>query len=170
MAQNKNNAVVSNSSPIINLSKIDCLFLLEKIFKKVFIPYAVYDELVVKGSEKEFSYNIKSLIDDKVLIINEVKDKPLVKALNKDLDFGESEAIALAIEKKANLIILDEIEAREIASIYNLNKTGFIGVLIKAKKMNLIESVKMYLDLAIEKGFWINETLYEKILRQMSEL
>lgn len=170
MAQNKNSVVVSNSSPIINLSKIDCLFLLEKIFKKIIIPHAVYDELVVKGSEKEFSDKIESLIDNKVLIVNEVKDKPLVKALNKDLDSGESEAIALAIEKNADLIILDEIEAREIASIYNINKTGFIGVLIKAKEMNLIKSIKKYLDLAIQKGFWINETLYEKIIHQLSGL
>ena len=169
MVNNNDITTVSNSSPIINLSKTSCLFLFEKIFKKVFIPVAVYNELVVKGSEKEFSDDIISLIESKVLIITEVKDKPLVKALNKDLDLGESEAIVLALEKKAELILLDEIEAREMASIYNLNKTGFNGVLIKAKKMNLIKSVKKHLDLAIEKGFWIKESLYNKILSHLSD-
>ena len=99
-----NSKIVFNSSPIINLSKIDKLDLIEKLFVNIFIPYAVY------------------------------------------------------------LIVLDETDARNIADIYNINKTGFIGILLKANKNGLINNFKELLDKAILKGFWINKILYKQII------
>ena len=161
--------VVSNASPIINLSKITRLDLLEKLYQKVVIPNAVFYELVVKGHDKEYSPAIQSLLDNKVLIIQEVQSNALVKALEQELDPGESSAIALAVEINADLVILDERDARETAEIYNLKKTGFIGILMKAKQRGFIDSVKKYLDQAIEKGFWIDEKLYHLIIEKVNE-
>ncbi|MEA1947618.1 MAG: hypothetical protein U9N83_10010 [Thermodesulfobacteriota bacterium] len=58
------------------------------------------------------------------------------------MDLGESAAIALAIERKANLLLLDETDARNIAEFYGLPKTGVIGLLMKAKKKNLVKEIK----------------------------
>lgn len=140
--ESKDIKIVSNASPIINLSKINRLDLLEKLYQKIIIPEAVFKELIVKGHDKENIPAIKSLIDNNIIDVHEVQSNALVKALEKDLDPGESAAIALAAEINAELVILDERDARETAEIYNLKKTGFIGILMKAKKEGFIDSVK----------------------------
>lgn len=169
MVKSKKNKIVCNSSPIINLSKINRLDLIEKIYKQIIIPCAVFDELVVKGNTKDHVSEIKSLIDIDVIIVKKVKNLGLINLLRKDLDYGESEAIALAQEIKADLIILDEKDARDIASIYDLKKTGFLGILIKAKEKGFVNSVKENIDLAINEGFWIDDNLYNFILTKIDE-
>jgi predicted nucleic acid-binding protein len=167
--ESKHIKIVSNASPIINLAKINRLDLLEKLYQKIIIPGAVFKELIVKGHDKENIPAIKSLIDNDIIEILEVQSNALVRALEKDLDPGESEAIALAVEINAELVILDERDARETAEIYSLKKTGFIGILMKAKKQGFIDSVKKYLDQAIARGFWINELLYHSIIEKLNE-
>ena len=167
--ESKGIKIVSNTSPIINLSKISRLDLIEKLYQKIIIPGTVYKELIVKDHDKENILAIKSLIDNNIIDVHEVRSYALVSALEKDLDPGESEAIALAVEINAELVILDERDARETAEIYNLKKTGFIGILMRAKKEGFIDSVKKYLDQAIEKGFWINELLYHSIIEKLNE-
>jgi uncharacterized protein len=103
------------------------------------------------------------LIDKNIIEVKKVKDIHFVRALNKDLDKGESEVIALAMEEKVSLVIIDEVDARRIAEFHNLNKTGFVGILIKAQKDGYINDVLSLIDLAIEKGFWINKELYKRI-------
>ena len=167
--EDKDRKIVCNASPIINLSKINKLDLIEKLYQKIIIPGAVFKELIVKGHDKENIPAIKSLIENNIIDVQEVQSNALVRALEKDLDPGESAAIALAAEINAELIILDERDARETAEIYNLKKTGFIGILMKAKQKGFIDSVKKYLDQAIEKGFWIDEKLYQTIIKKLNE-
>ncbi len=122
--------IICNSSPIINLSKVHKLDILKKLFDSVIIPVAVYNELIKDTEEKEGHSEIVKLIENKVIVIRKVKDVNLVKALRNDLDYGESEVIALALEIGAHLLILDELEARKKAELYDLPKTGFVGLLI----------------------------------------
>jgi hypothetical protein len=161
--------VICNSSPLINLSKIKRLDLLEKIYQQIIIPTAVYDELIIKGASKEGVNELQNLIEKNIINIQKVNNTSFVKALNKDLDYGESEVIALALEVKADLVVIDEKNARMIAEIYDLKKTGFLGVLIKAKREGYIKSVKSYLEQIREKGFWIDKRLYDKILEKLNE-
>ncbi len=161
--------IVCNSSPLINLAKIGCLDLIENIYQQVVIPTAVYNELILQGTIKKGVSEIEDLIDRQVLVVKEVTDRSLVKALNKDLDLGESEAIALALSINADLIIIDEVDARRLTDMYKLKKTGFIGVLIRAKKEGHINAVKEYIDNAIKEGFWLNKNLYETIIDKLNE-
>ncbi len=107
--------IISNSSPLINLSKIEKLDLIEKLYTKVLIPQAVFEELVLKRKEKSDTKGIMELIDRNIIEIREVKNINFVVLLRKYLDKGESEVIALALEEKSPLIIVDEIEARRVA-------------------------------------------------------
>ena len=159
--------VICTSSPLINLSNIDRLDLLESLYKQVIIPKAVYDEIIIKG--KQDSQKLSKLITGEILRVQKVLNTSLIKALNKDLDYGESEVIALALEIKSDLIIIDETDARRIASMYVLNKTGFIGILIKAKYQGHLNLVKPYLDLAVNKGFRIHKNLYNQVLKAIGE-
>lgn len=161
--------IVCNSSPLINLAKIGCLDLLESIYQQIVIPTAVYNELIFQGTRKKGVSEIEDLISRQIIAVKEVTDESLVKALNKDLDLGESEAIVLALSINADLIIIDEADARRLAEIYKLKKTGFIGVLIRAKKEGHIVAVKEYIDHAIKEGFWIDKNLYETIIDRLDE-
>jgi predicted nucleic acid-binding protein len=161
--------VVCNSSPIIGLSKIHRLDLIENLYGEITIPNAVYEELVIKGYDKEKIDDIKSLIDKNIIRVREVGNRELIRALRKDLDIGESEVIALALEMKANVVILDEKDARDIADMYDLRKTGLVGILIRAKQKGLIKSVQEDMDKLIEAGFRINESLYRYIIQSLTE-
>jgi len=156
--------VVSNSSPLIHLAKIKKLDLLKEIFGKIFIPKAVYDECVVE-SFKEANEIKKS----EWIIVKKIKNEDLKKALSIYLDDGEAEAITLAIEEKADLILLDDYDAREVARKYGFNITGVIDILLKAKYMKKIRRVKPYLEKLRETGFWINDDLFLKILKEIKE-
>ncbi|MFW6282154.1 MAG: DUF3368 domain-containing protein [bacterium] len=163
-----NKIVIFNSSPLINLSKIKSLDLIEKIYGQVIIPEAVNEEVVISGKNKENVEKIVKLIEKEILKVVKVKNRSLVKSFQMNLDYGESEVLALAIDMDASLIIIDEKEARQVADTYNLNKTGFIGILIKAEKLGLIDSAIDLIDLAIEKGFRINKKLYIKLKEELS--
>ena len=158
--------IIFNSSPLINLSKIEKLELVEKLFGKIIIPEAVFNELIKDASSKKGSREIKDLINKGVVEVRKVEDENIIKSFRKDLDHGEAEVITLALEINADLIIIDEIEARRVAEIYNLKKTGFIGLLIKAYNKKYIDNFKELLDLAIQKGFWINKNLYKNIINK----
>lgn len=160
--------VISNSSPLMNLAIIGQLDLIKALFGKVFVPQEVWNELTVAGKGKPGSSVIRQAawIERK-----ELGDNTLYPLLRKDLDDGEAAAIALAIEQQADLILLDETDARNVADLYHLPKTGVIGIVTRAKHHHLIQEVKPLFDaLKIQANFWIQPRLYETILKHMGEL
>jgi len=95
-------------------------------------------------------------------------DATLLRLLRRDLDDGE--LIALAVERRAELVLLDESEARGTADLYGLRKTGVIGILIRAKQKGYIDSLKAELDRLLHQGcFWIERRLYERALKAVGE-
>jgi len=159
--------VVSNSSPLIHLAKIGHLDLLKYFFDEIIVPEAVYNECVIEGKDKEDAKKIDKADWIKVAIIT---DKNLKKALTMVLDGGEAEAIVLALEESADLILLDDYEAREVARNCGLNITGIVGILIRAKYKGKIASLKDMLEKLKETGFRLSENLYTKTLREGGEL
>lgn len=159
--------VVSNTSPLINLAMIGELDLLRKLYDVIYIPQAVFDEIVIKGEGQIGAKEIKNSEWIKVL---PVQNRLLVKSLFLQLDIGESEAIVLAIERGANLVLLDEKRGRNIASEFNLRPFGLLGVLVQAKKSGLILEIKPLIDkLRHVAGFWIDNKLYRAVLNSVNE-
>lgn len=135
--------VVSNTSPITNLAAISQLSLLQQLYETIIIPQAVYDE--VTGVDKVVAGTIE--VQTELWIQTQlVANYALVTALQLELDWGEAEAIALAIELKADLLLLDERRGRTVASRFGLKFTGILGVLIEAKHKGAISAVKPVLD------------------------
>ncbi|MFC1851645.1 DUF3368 domain-containing protein [candidate division CSSED10-310 bacterium] len=104
------------------------------------------------------------------IVSQRVQNRPVVNALDSELDKGESEAIALALEIKADMLLIDERRARQIAIHLGLKVVGILGVLVEAKHKSLIPSLKSVLDNLISKaGFRVSHKLYEKVLEAVDE-
>lgn len=100
-----------------------------------------------------------------------VSDRTLVEALSNELDIGEAEAIALAVEIQADQVLIDERRGRLVANRLNLRYTGILGILVEAKSKGLITEVRPLLDALInEAGFWVAEPLYNSVLRLVNEI
>jgi predicted nucleic acid-binding protein len=159
--------VVSNSSPLISLTRIGKLGLLPQLYDEVYVPEAVWHEVAIAGEGQPGVNQFKEAAWIKRV---PVKNRALVRALQRDLDAGESEAIALAVETEAELLIMDERLGRDTARIFELKYTGVVGVLIEAKRKGLIEEIRPVLDEMREKGhFRISSVLYARILQDEGE-
>jgi len=158
--------VVSNSSPIIHLAKIDKLYLLMEYFREIIIPDAVFQECIPDGkSHKE----IELIKNTQWIKIEKVSNSNMVRLLLSDLDYGEANAITLANQISADLILLDDMEAREKARKIELKVTGTIGILLRAKLDGQIKSLKKNMIMLKESGFWIKDSLLQKLLAEANE-
>jgi hypothetical protein len=102
--------------------------------------------------------------------IEQVGNRVLVDALRLDLDFGEAETIALALEMQADLVLLDEAAARYAARHFDLRVMGVVGLLVQAKKLNLITEIRSHLDaLRQQAGFYLGEPVYLHALDMVGE-
>jgi len=100
-----------------------------------------------------------------------VSNRELVLALIRDLDQGEAESIALAIELEADLLILDEREGRRLAKRFGLNVTGVLGVLLEAKAADLIQEVRpLVQELRDRAGFYLSEDVQQLICKLAGEV
>ena len=89
--------------------------------------------------------------------------------LQTNLDPGESEAIALALELNAERLIIDERRGRNEAIRAGLRGTGLLGILLAAKQQYFIPLVQPILDDLIAQGFWVREQLYAEVLQLAGE-
>ena len=124
------NNAVSNTGPILHLSEIIALSALE-IFVSTVIPQEVADELIKN------KLNIPKKIRS-ISLKSEGKDKAKIIAYQHNLDLGESCALALTLQEKADYFLTDDLDARSTAREYNLNVHGTIGVLLRAYKKGII--------------------------------
>lgn len=159
--------VVSDTSPLINLAVVGALNLLHELYGQIIVPQAVYDEIVVQGKGQAGSEELENL---EWVEVKKVANYTVVKALEADLDIGEAEAVALAVETKADLLLMDERKGRAAAERLGIRYIGLLGVLVQAKHNGLIPAVGPIMDrLMTEAGFWISNDLYEYVLQTTSE-
>lgn len=150
--------VVSNTTPLIALSKISKIELLKLIYHEIIIPVGVVEEYE-RGKSKEFYGDISKFDWIKV---KKVEDEKTFEYLL-DLDKGEAESIVLAKNIKADLLIIDELRGREFATLKGLTITGTVGVLLKAQEKQLIQTALPFVYELKEKGIWINDNLIQYV-------
>jgi len=161
--------IVSNTSPIWNIASIDRLDLLKNQFSEVIIPYEVKEELHLESDYPEVE-KINNAINLEWIKIKTLNFINLKNSLILDLDQGEAAAIALAIELNIGKILIDESDGRMKAKAVGLTPTGVLGVLLRAKSENIIESMKDEMNkLKHEAGFFISESLFQKVLLYAKE-
>lgn len=156
--------VVSNTTPIISLLKISRLEILKEIYSEIIIPEAVFEE-VEAGKGKSYYQDLSELPWVK---IKRIKENKLLTSFS-DLDAGEAEAIILAKDIDAHLIIMDEKPGRAFAKQSGLKVTGTIGVLVKAKSSGLIQKLRPLLIDLTEKNVWIDKRLIAEVCKLVKE-
>lgn len=149
--------VVANAGPLIALSKIGQLTLLPRLFGSVFLPLAVYEELVRRGKGRPGC----EIADADWVQRREVEDETAIRLLKAQLDAGESEAIILAVQLGADLLLMDEGRGRRQAEVLGLRITGTVGILIAAKRVGLVEAVTPLLDELRAKQVRVSQRLYK---------
>lgn len=159
--------VICNATPLINFAAINRLDILKKLLAKVIIFESVYGET----TQTSFSSSqlILNAIAEEWLQVEVIKGIP--DNISNLLDPGEREAIALALFNGETRILLDEQEARKIAKSLELRVIGTLGILILAKKHQIISQVKPPLEqMRKEAQYWVSDSLVRQILEQVEEL
>lgn len=155
---------VSNSTPLIALSKIGKLNLLQEYFGQIAIPEAVYNEVVVNGG---ILYGAEEVAEADWIVVETVVNSLAVESLSMYLGAGESEAIVLAKEKDC-LLLIDDGDGRTTASNMELDITGTVGILLKAGrdgKIDLRESI----DELNACGFRLSDKVRDFILSKVED-
>jgi len=106
--------VISDASTLIHLTAIGKLDLLRDFYDNIILPIAVWREVVLEGEKRSGAAEVQQAHDSGWIEIVEPGDQTLLRLLKQELHEGEAEAIALAIELGADLVLLDETEAETL--------------------------------------------------------
>lgn len=158
--------VIADSSPLILLARIGQLSMLSALYGKIIVPNAVYQETVWQEPTRPGAAEIGAV---EWIAVEEVTDVLAVRMLRQQIGPVESEAIVLALQRKAELLLIDDAKGRRIAEAQGLSVAGTIGVLIQAKRLDLIPAVKPSLDALRETGLRMDRQLYEHAMRLCGE-
>lgn len=144
------NVVIADTTCFILLSKINRLSLLQQLFKSITTTNII---------AKEFGKPLPDWV-----IIEEINDPHYLDILKLEVDEGEASAITLSYEFDKSLLILDDLKARKVAKKLNLNFTGTLGIILKAKEVGLLNAIKPILEEIQLTNFRLSDEIFYKIL------
>ena len=147
--------IVSDTSCLILLDKINRIDLLSKLFKNVTVTQIVADEF-------------GNILPDFISIENPVNQK-YQSILETFLDKGEASSIALCLEKDKCLLIIDELKGRREAEQLKIDITGTVGIFLLAKQLGYIDSVSTELQKLQKTNFRISDSIMEYAIKQAKE-
>ena len=162
--------VVSDTTPLISLLKIDRIDLLEKLFGQVQIPQAVFEELT---ADERFKLEADQISRKQFIIVKAVHNSEAVSILKRatGLDQGESEAIVLTDELNADVLLMDEAKGRAVSSQMGLKIMGTIGILMAAyeEKELTADEVKWCIEGLQNAGRHISQKHYQMLIDRLND-
>lgn len=159
------NIVISDTTALIILAKSDMLIFLSNLFHKIYIPQAVYEELVFK--DDIVTYRIERF---EKISLKPVSDFNILEKIQRfNIDDGEIEAIALALELNLQLII-DEKKGRKIALDQGVRIVGILGILIENYVQDHIslEESQLYFSLFKKNGLRVSDELEQIFYKKLN--
>lgn len=147
--------IISDTSCLILLHKIDELEILKSLSENVFITETI---------RKEFGKTLPAWIKIKSPLDNHYQE-----ILEMDLDPGEASAIALSLETDDSILIIDDLKGRKVAERLKLKYSGTFGLILKAKHVGIVKTVRPILDKIRETDFRFSEKLFEIIIQEAGE-
>ncbi len=146
--------IIADTSCLIALERIGRLALLHAVFPEVAAPAAVAEEF---GRALPW------------LRVRDVADRRLVRSLRTQLDKGEAEVLALALEHEGCVVLMDEKKGRRVARRLGVDVIGTVGLLLRAKRSGVVPAVRPFMDALATADFRISEALYREALRRAGE-
>ena len=156
---------ISNTSPLLYLYRIDGIDWLPKLFDEVWTPEAVRNELQAGRSK---GYDVPDPDNYSWLQVVNPKSTPS-EWLALDLGTGEIAAMALALENRDRVVLLDDLLARRTAQVAGLQVWGTLKVLLEAKSEGLIDKVEPYVTKLSDAGMWVSAEVKQRILKLAGE-
>ena len=153
--QHSSEIIISDTSCLILLYKIDKLDLLKSLSDKVFITKTIKDE---------FEKSLPSWIQ-----IKSPSNSHYQQILEMDLDPGEASAIALSLEFDNSILIIDDLKGRKVADKLRLKYSGTFGLILRAKHEGILTAVRPILDKIRGTDFHFSENLFDTILKEAGE-
>ena len=152
--------VVSNSGPLINLAKVGQFALLQDLFQHITIPPEVFEEVVVRGVGQPGAGETHTA---PWIVRGGLDRSDIADILTAELDRGEAEAIALALQEKADWLLIDERVGRRFAQRVGLKVKGTLGILLEGMRRDCIDDLQPVLDMLVAKGTWIAPATYAEV-------
>lgn len=159
--------VVADSGPLIALAAIDQLGLLRAMHREVLVPAAVWAEVTQRGQDRVGAAAVLAAADwlQRVLV-----DPPPDEYLRTELGPGEAEAIALAARAERVLLLLDDRDARRVATtVYHLPVRGVVGTLVEARRRELVPAVRPLCLKLVAIGYRLQDALITHACRLVGE-
>jgi len=157
--------VIVNTTPIISLALIGKLDLLRLLYGTVLTPPAVQSEVLAGGVK---NIGVSELQQSNWIRVTPLQD-PKRADLLPDLDRGEAEVIALALELNADIVIIDERLARRHANRLGLTLTGTLGILLRAKEKNIVPAIEPLIHTLRQNGIRLSHAVIAEALRLAGE-
>jgi hypothetical protein len=161
----KSRLVVVDTTPIIALALLGKLDLLPQLYDQVITPSAVRTEVLAGGPAGTGSAELQGATWLRVVSLQDPRRADLLA----DLDRGEAEVIALALEMNAGLVVIDERLARRHAKRLGLRLTGTLGVLLKAKQLGLIDTIAPLIEQLRSGGIRLSDDVVATVLELADE-
>lgn len=163
--------VVSDASPLIFLAAVGRFDLLRRLYGSVVVPAEVFQEVTQAQPSLPGAVDAGRAVADGWMQVKTPAATPLDGWLSSLLDKGESQAITLALEIGAGVLLMDESDGREIAGRLGLKPIGTLGVLLRAKRAGLVPEVKPILtELRQRHSFRISAELFARALASAGEV
>lgn len=158
--------IVADTSPLIALARIDRLWLLESFFEQILVPQIVAHEWM--GHEGVDAERLTAALGRAIFAVPLTESTARSASLLRDLDIGEAHAVALAAEMALPLLI-DDMKGRKAANRLGLEVLGSMSILIRGKKDGLIDQVAPDLAMLRNSGYWLSQSLVDRVLRMVDE-
>lgn len=159
--------VIVNTTPLIALSHVGQLNLLKELYGEIIIPQAVYEEVSVKV-DSVCKKEVDSSLD--WIRVEKISNQMAKDMYKTQLHEGEVEVMILAKEVAADVVIIDDANAKKYAKYLKLPVTGTLGVLLRSKQRGYVDKLEPVLRQMVEKGIYISQSLIELCLKQAGEL
>ena len=150
-------ALIADSGPLLGLALVDCVRHLQQMYAAVLVPQAVVDEIAGQGVFRRAS---DLFVRENWIHVCHVSSSQ-AELMPVFLGQGEVEVIRLGIEQPGSLLLMDDYRARRTAEALGLKCTGAAGVLVRAKKMGLVEQVRPLLLSMRKNGYYISESVVQ---------
>jgi predicted nucleic acid-binding protein len=152
--------IIGDSSALVALSIMNRLDLLETVFGSIHVPQAVYDEVTI--SSKPQSKKLKTFLKDKIISVK-------INITQMGLGRGELEAIALYKNMDADFLLIDDRRAKSFAKLNDVNVIGSLGVMVLAKELGKIKTIREDLEKLLDSDVFISESLISRVLLSVGE-